>query len=219
MWDRQTGRSRARGGERPMGTAAWGGKGFKERPGASGKANWRCTLQTAIHTGVMPPPLPPPPPPAPPERCYKTGRLRVAGVLHASYMCTGKQCQQTEGLLPQYWHFASTTWCLQLARSHLLGADRAHILQTVRLTCKPRKYPVFRIPPDTSISPIFPSGYLDTRFFIHGPVGKQVAFRKNGKNGTCPCPIFHPVAPHFYTIFLHFSFLLEHFHTFSMMYL
>ena len=84
---------------------------------------------------------------------------------------------------------------------------------------KPRKYPVFRIPPDTSIFPIFPSGYLDTRFFINGPVGKQVAFRKNGKNGTCPCPIFHPFAPHFYTIFLHFSFLLEQFHTFSMMYL
>ena len=76
-----------------------------------------------------------------------------------------------------------------------------------------------RIPPDTSISPIFPSGYLDTRFFIDGPVGKQVAFRKNGNNGTCPCPIFHPFAPHFYTIFLHFSFLLEQFHTFSMMYL
>ena len=84
---------------------------------------------------------------------------------------------------------------------------------------KPRKYPVFRIPPDTSIFPIFPSGYLDTRFFINGPVGKHVAFRKNGENGTCPCPIFHPFAPHFYTIFLHFSFLVEHFHTFSMMYL
>ena len=84
---------------------------------------------------------------------------------------------------------------------------------------KPRKYPVFRIPPDTSIFPIFPSGYLDTRFFINGPVGKQVAFRKHGENGTCLCPIFHPFAPHFYTIFLHFSFLLEHFHTFPMMYL
>ena len=73
-----------------------------------------------------------------------------------------------------------------------------------------------RIPP---FSPFF---HLDTwilGFFINGPVGKQVAFRKNGKNGTCPRPIFHPFAPHFYTIFLHFSFLLEHFHTFSMMYL
>ena len=63
---------------------------------------------------------------------------------------------------------------------------------------KPRKYPVFRIPPDTSIFPIFPSGYLDTRFCINGPVGKQVAFRKNGDNGTCPCPIFHPFAPPFF---------------------
>ena len=32
-------------------------------------------------------------------------------------------------------------------------------------------------------------------------------------------PISNPFAPHFYTIFLHFSFLLEQFHTFSMMYL
>ena len=79
-------------------------------------------------------------------------------------------------------------------------------------------YPVFRIPPDTSISPIFPSGYLDNGFSINGPVKKHVAFRKNGENGTWPCPIFHPFAPHFYTIFLHFSFLLEHFHTFSMKY-
>ena len=71
----------------------------------------------------------------------------------------------------------------------------------------------------SSIFPIFPSGYLDTRFLINSPVGKQVALRRNGENGTCPCPIFHPFAPHFYTIFLHFSFLLEQFHTFSMMYL
>ena len=73
---------------------------------------------------------------------------------------------------------------------------------------KPRKYPVFRIPPDASIFPIFPSGYLDTRFFIHGPVGKQVAFRKNGKNGTCPCPIFHPFAPPFLHHFPPFFFLV-----------
>ena len=33
----QTGRSRALGGERPMGTATYGGKGFKERTRVTGE--------------------------------------------------------------------------------------------------------------------------------------------------------------------------------------
>ena len=37
---------------------------------------------------------------------------------------------------------------------------------------------------DTSNFPHFSTGYLDTNFFINGPVGKLVAFRKNGRNGT-----------------------------------
>ena len=82
-------------------------------------------------------------------------------------------------------------------RSTQTAATIAGLKVAAHPLSKPRKYPVFRIPPDTSISPIFPSGYLDTRFFINGPVGKQVAFRKNGGNGTCPCPIFHPFLHHF----------------------
>ena len=31
---------------------------------------------------------------------------------------------------------------------------------------KPRKYPIFRIPPDTSFPPHFSTGYLDTNFFL-----------------------------------------------------
>ena len=32
-------------------------------------------------------------------------------------------------------------------------------------TCKPRKYPIFRIPPDASFPAHFSTGYLDTNFF------------------------------------------------------
>ena len=50
--------------------------------------------------------------------------------------------------------------------------------------CKPGKYPIFWISLDTSNFPHFPTGYLDTNFFINDPVGKLVTFRKNAKNGT-----------------------------------
>ena len=55
----QGGRGRAQGGERRMGAAAYGGKGFKGR--ASGKwreANRRRPLQTTTQPGVIPPPPP-----------------------------------------------------------------------------------------------------------------------------------------------------------------
>ena len=47
---------------------------------------------------------------------------------------------------------------------------------------KPRKYPIFRIPPDTSFPPHFSTGYLDANFFINVPVRKLVTPKKNGEN-------------------------------------
>ena len=63
---------------------------------------------------------------------------------------------------------------------------------------KPRKYPIFRIPPDTSFPPHFPTGYLDTNFFIGVLLRKLVTPKKNGGNWDEPkCvpfpPFFHKV--------------------------
>ena len=67
-----------------------------------------------------------------------------------------------------------------------------------------------RIPP---FSPFFHPdtwipGFVLTALWLWG---SRLPFGKMGKMA-----IFHPFAPHFYTIFLLFSFLLEHFHTFPM---
>ena len=61
---------------------------------------------------------------------------------------------------------------------------------------KAGKYPIFRIPPDTSISPHFSNGYLDTNFFINGPIRKLVTPQKNGGNGNEPKWVpFSPIFP------------------------
>ena len=47
--------------------------------------------------------------------------------------------------------------------------EKCGVLPTRRLVAtmlKPRKYPIFRIPPDTSFPPHFSTGYLDTNFFF-----------------------------------------------------
>ena len=53
----QSGGTRALGGERPMGTATYGGKGFKGKDKGKGQeVNAGRQLRTAIHTGIMPTP-------------------------------------------------------------------------------------------------------------------------------------------------------------------
>ena len=56
-------RGRAQGGERPMGTAADGAKGFKGRAAASGERPTGASSCRQQHNeGSCQPPFPPPPP-------------------------------------------------------------------------------------------------------------------------------------------------------------
>ena len=73
-----------------------------------------------------------------------------------------------------------------------------------------------RIPP---FPPFFHPDTWIRGFVFTALWGSRLPLGKMGEMGPARVPFFHPFAPHFYTISLHFSFLLEHFHTFSMMYL
>jgi len=55
----QAERGRAQCGQRPIGTATCGGKGFKERTWVSGERPIGRQFQTTTHPGVMPTPPPP----------------------------------------------------------------------------------------------------------------------------------------------------------------
>ena len=81
---------------------------------------------------------------------------------------------------------------------------------------KPRKYPVFRIPP---FPPFFHPDTWILGFLFTALWGSRLPLGKMGKMGPARVPFFThlpPISTPFSSIF---SFLLEQFHTFSMMYL
>ena len=91
-----TGRAKALVGERPMGTATYGGRGFKGRARVSGEANGRQQPQTSIHCRFHAKP-PPPHRPSTPKSINAVGSqsdtaFRFSHLLVSSLFVTLKSC-------------------------------------------------------------------------------------------------------------------------------